>query len=114
MEKEATEMENMGRVLSAPRKFCKVHRCDVTDKLSGIKRKSILPVSNDNVSSIVFPNATAVCKFSMRAQIQKTATNMNYLVGDARTRRWQVNIREQVEFISRPKLFPTLTNDKTE
>ena len=36
VEKEATEMENMECVQSAPRKFCEVHGCDVTNELSGI------------------------------------------------------------------------------
>ena len=61
VEKQPTEMENMECVLSAPRKFCEVHGCDATDELSGIKTKSVLQGSNDNVYTS-FPR----CCHSMR------------------------------------------------
>ena len=116
------------------KQYCAVHGCKVPDT------KNIVQCDNDNPTPseqemINFPIAAKICKTTNTSSLQDfnplndSEPNLEFdvtdhdnagnpdlhvkLMQDARTRKWQVKIRnltqEQVDFIARPRLLPTLT-----
>ena len=111
--------------------YCAVHGCEVTNaKTDTISDNPILP-EQDLVN---FPIAAKVCETTSTSSLQEfnplseSEPNLEFdmtdqnnaenpdlhvkLMQDARTRKWQVKIRnltkEQVDFIAGPRLLPTL------
>ena len=111
--------------------YCAVHGCEVTNTKNDIQSENpTLPEQN----MVNFPIAAKVCETTSNSSLQEfntlndsesnlefdmmdqdNAENLNLhvkLIQDARTRKWQVKIRnltqEQVDFIAGPRLLPTL------
>ena len=111
--------------------YCAVHGCKVTNTKNNVQSENPTLPEQDMVN---FPIAAKVCETMSNSSLQEfnplndsepnlefdmtdqdNAENPNLhvkLMQDARTRKWQVKIRnltqEQVDFIARPRLLPTL------
>ena len=111
--------------------YCAVHGCEVTNTKNDVQSENPTLPKQDMVN---FPIATKVCETTSNSSLQEfnplndsepnlefdmtdqdNAENPNLhvkLMQDARTRKWQVKIRnltqEQVDFIAGPRLLPTL------
>ena len=111
--------------------YCAVHSCEVSDPHKDVENESPNKLEQDSVN---FPIAAKVCETSINSKLQDfnplnenkpnlefdmtdqdNAENPNLhvkLMHDARTRKWEVKIRnltqEQVDFISGPRLLLTL------
>ena len=110
--------------------YCAVHGCEVTNIKNNVQSENPTLPKQDMVN---FPIAAKVCEtsnsslqefnplndsepnleFDMMDQDNAENPNLHVkLMQDARTRKWQVKIRnltqEQVDFIAGPRLLPTL------
>ena len=111
--------------------YCAVHGCEVMNTKNDVQSENPTLLEQDMVN---FPIAAKVCETMSNSSLQEfnplndsgpnlefdmtyqnNAENPNLhvkLMQDARTRKWQVKIRnltqEQVDFIARPRLLPTL------
>ena len=111
--------------------YCAVHGCEVKNTKNDTQSENPTLSEQDMVN---FPIAAKVCETASTSSLQEfnplndsepnlefdmtdqnNAENPNLhvkLMQDARTRKWQVKIRnltkEQVDFIARPRLLPTL------
>ena len=116
---------------SATKQYCAVHGCEVTQPQETASSECPNTSKDDNVS---FPKAAKVCETSSNNTLQEfnplndSEPNLEFdmtdpnndenpdlhvkLIQDAKTRKWQVKIRnltpEQVDFIAGPRLLPTL------
>ena len=116
---------------SATKQYCAVHGCEVTQPQETASSECPNTSKDDNVS---FPKAAKVCETSSNSTLQEfnplkdSEPNLEFdmtdpnndenpdlhvkLIQDAKTRKWQVKIRnltpEQVDFIAGPRLLPTL------
>ena len=111
--------------------YCAVHGCEVTNIKTDTKSDNPILPEQDMVN---FPIAAKVCETTSTSSLQEfnplndSEPNLEFdmtdqnnaenpdlhvkLMQDARTRKWQVKIRnltkEQVDFIAGPRLLPTL------
>ena len=116
---------------SATKQYCAVHDCEVTQSQETTQIESPTTSKDVNVS---FPEAAKVCETSRSSTLQNfnplndSEPNLEFdmtdpnndenpdlhvkLIQDAKTRKWQVKIRnltpEQLDFIAGPRLLPTL------
>ena len=112
--------------------YCAIHGCEVT--LTNNKKQSEHPTLPEQ-DMVNFPTAAKVCETTIKSSLyafnplNDSEPNLEFdmmnqdnvenpdlhvkLIQDAKTRKWQVKIRnltkEQVDFIARPRLLPTLS-----
>ena len=111
--------------------YCAVHGCEVTHTNNDRQSENPTLLEQDMVN---FPNSAKVCETTSNSSLHEfnplndSEPNLEFdmtdqdnvenpdlhvkLIQDARTRKWQVKIRnltkEQVDFIAGPRLLPTL------
>ena len=134
--KQPLQRDNIPATTPDNIQYCAVHGCEVTNTKNDIQSENPTLPKQDMVN---FPIAAKVCETTSNSSLQEfnplndsepnlefdmtdqnNAENPNLhvkLMQDARTRKWQVKIRnltqEQVDFIAGPRLLPTLAKTDT-